>query len=102
MRLILRTIRERNDFIRKICSPFVKSVRFKMKSDALKIDDFAILSLAHQKRSKSFRKPSPVSKRASDSKSSAAPGKFDADIRIDKGGFGAAFRWACILCSCEH
>ena len=33
---ILLTIHVRNDFIRKICFPFVKRVRFEMKSDALK------------------------------------------------------------------
>jgi len=34
--LILVTIRDRDDFIRKIGFPFVKGVRFEMKSDALK------------------------------------------------------------------
>lgn len=33
---ILLTIRDRNDFVRKTCFPFVKRVRFEMKSDALK------------------------------------------------------------------
>jgi hypothetical protein len=36
MRRILLTIRDRDDFIRKICFPFVKRVRFEMKSDATK------------------------------------------------------------------
>jgi hypothetical protein len=36
MRRILLTIRDRGDFTRKTCLPFVKRVRFEMKSDALK------------------------------------------------------------------
>jgi hypothetical protein len=35
-RRILLTIRDRDDFTRKTCFPFVKRVRFEMKSDALK------------------------------------------------------------------
>jgi len=35
-RRILLTIRDRDDFIRKTCFPFVKRIRFEMKSDALK------------------------------------------------------------------
>ena len=35
-RRILLTIRDRNDFVRRTCFPFVKCVRFEMKSDALK------------------------------------------------------------------
>jgi hypothetical protein len=33
---ILLTIRDRDDFIRNTCFPFVKGVRFEMQSDALK------------------------------------------------------------------
>jgi len=46
MRRILLTIRDRDDFIRNTCFPFIKGVRFENVKRRPEIDDFAILSLA--------------------------------------------------------